>query len=661
MFVFDQQTKNQRSLHLLASILLVGLLILTARLWFIQIVISKNYQNKLDVQAYRTVRSPAIRGKIYDRNEIPLVENRLRYQLKLYLEELRPYFQDQYNGLKSSYRETHGKWPDSSLFPSLGKEARYQVVSNITFNISQFLGAPRVLAPDRFHRHYQATLPLPLPVMDDLTPAQVAMYFEKAPPFPGLNLEVQAFRTNRFQTLAAHTLGYLRRNDLADWESDHEFYYLLPDFEGAFGIEGVFDKELRGKAGLKALLINHLGYRQMEHIWIPSVPGKNIHLTLDVDIQLASEIALRSIGVNTRGAVVVVDVTNGDILALASSPTFDPNLFVDGISSETYQALNEVNAMFNRATFGAYPPGSVFKAVVGLAGLGEGTLDPDKVYFSPGYYRFGRGALIRDTAGPGEFDFNRAFKRSSNPYFITNALAMGKDPILELAHQFQLGKETGIPIMAETAGYLPKPGVDKKRHGGRWLPGDTANLSIGQGEISTTPLQIAMMTAAIANGGTVFKPRLVTTIEPQDITSDAGIRYIPEGVISSRIQIPARYLKVLHRAMRADVGDGYRSPGGAGTGHLAEVPGMEICGKTGTAQVPYDKNIDSVTWFASFSSLSNPKYAVVVMVINGESGGSTCAPIARKIYEAIQNVEENRRSNPIPARSEFFSFLSHKN
>jgi len=343
--------------------------------------------------------------------------------------------------------------------------------------------------------------------------------------------------------------------------------------------------------------------------------------------------------------VVVMDVRNGDVLAMASSPAINPLFFTGGLSPEEMQqeaarrADIKLRPEINRATQENYAPGSIFKVIVGLAAL-EAGLNPEKFYdVQADSSRPGKGCVyigkrkIDDTAPPGEYNFKRALERSSNSYFIQIGTNAGAGRIVALAEKFHLGENLDLPTRQETGGNLPS----EERIGEGWSAGDTANLCIGQGEVSVTPLQMAVVYSAIANGGTVFWPRLVSRVEPQDPMSREAATNFPSALVCDRIGVSGRSLRILHNAMLAETEDV------EGTGKPAAVPGLRICGKTGTAQVEDEHNrvVDHTTWFASFAPYEKPKYAVVVMVESGISGGDSCAPIAHDIYETILEKEKS--------------------
>jgi penicillin-binding protein 2 len=416
------------------------------------------------------------------------------------------------------------------------------------------------------------------------------------------------------------------------------FSFRPPDYRGVVGVEYGFDKALRGMAGAKSVLVNNVGYRQTENIWTPAEPGSNVVLTIDLPIQQAAEHALRAWAPGKRGAAVVLNVTNGDILAMASSPPFDPNVYIPRLSVADSQRITEQEAEKNRATQENYAAGSIFKPIVGLACL-EAGLDPNATIYNPGYIFVGK-KPIRDLAPPGIYDFLRAIKASCNTYFISNGLHVaGVANIVRLADRFHLGERTGLPTNQEVPGNFPS--LKRVSHG--WYPADTGNLCIGQGPMDVTPIQMAVVTAAIANGGKVLRPRLVDRIEPQDPTLGGQTNYLPAVQVRDELGVNPRNLEILRDAMLHDVADP------DGTGVKAAVPGLQISGKTGTAQVKNAQGatVNDITWFISFAPYENPRYAVVAMVEGGSSGGHTCAPIVHDIYVAIRSRDQHGAVKPI--------------
>lgn len=664
MLVVDELKKNDPQLRLIAVTLAAGLFVLLASLWWLQIVSVNQYKSSLETQQFRTVRVPAVRGKILDREGRVLAENRPRYNLCLYLDELRKPFaetsaqfikqaraaqkaaiaaEEKKLGRTLTKAERKAFAITGEQLARLRQQARAQVAANVVARVSAKLGQPIPFDAAKFNRHYATQLAMPFPLLADLDAEQIARYHENFSGGLGVDLELQSVRVYPNETSAAHLLGILRQDESSN-DGEEAFYnYRLPDYRGVTGVEGKFNAELHGRAGLVSVQVNNMGYRQSEDVDTQPLAGANVTLTLDLELQRAAERALVSRqGTKVNAAIVVMDVRNGDVLALVSSPAFDPNDFAQGISRAEYQQLQELEAEKNRATFENYAPGSIFKTVVALAALEDG-LNPKEFYRvqanpenpAKGIIYVGRRA-IKDTAPPGDYDFVKALIHSSNSYFIWHGLHAGAEKIVRIGRQFHLGERTGIFTRQETPGVFPT--LERIRTASGWRDGDTANLCIGQGEIDLTPMQVAVMMSAIANGGAVLWPRLVQKIEPQELAEGAVATNFPPAQVRNRLTVSQRSLKILRDAMYADV------QSAEGTGRRAAVPGFNICAKTGTAQVQDSANrlTGHNYWFASFGPYESPRYAVVVLVqseTQSGSGGEICAPIARDIYEAIVKRE----------------------
>ncbi len=626
MYSIDPLKEPDQRTRWLAFLFLLGFMVLAGRLWFVQVVSFKKYEGYREVQSYRMIREPAIRGKIFDRNGVALADNRPNYEVVLYLEELRPMFQETYRTARSQMGTLS---VDERL--RLAKLARYTVASNIWYQVTALVDQPMMLHKRNFERHYRNKPYVPVSIVQGLTREQVDRFVEKGAHIPGVDLSLQSLRYYPNGSAASHLLGYVRKMDPSKTETTTSFNYHLPDYEGRKGLEQIYDRVLRGQPGEKAVLINNLMYRQKEDIWSEAEPGDNLYLTLDLRIQEAAERALAAVGPNTIGAAIVMDVKNGDVLAMASAPTYDPNEFIGPITQARWAELNHdvYRPLINRASHGVYTPGSIFKLLVGMALLEEGGLDPEELYSSLGYYRLGPRS-INDTAAPGEYDFRKALAKSSNSYFIHHGLGLGVGPLIDWGEQFFLGQEIGMLPSQESRGSFPSREVVRRG----WHPGETANLCIGQGAIAVTPLQMAVMVAAVANGGTVFKPRIAARTEPQGPFADRSVKRYPEGIVRGRVNVSRRVIDIIHEGMLMDV------EWEDGTGHSARVAGYSIGGKTGSAET--DKRIDGRkikdTWFASFAPVEDPQYAVVVLVVDGISGGDSCAPVARRIYEVLRDL-----------------------
>lgn len=651
--LLDPAQHDAPALRGLTRAVWAGLAVLLTALWWIQVASRRTYQNQLEIQAVRTVRIPAVRGRILDRTGAVLADSRPSFNLGLYLEELSPEFRAEYSRIRPVRvvpRSGLGRFLRGSLvvtqavrltraqLDQLQWTARTRVVSNAIRQLSEVLDHPLPFDPERFRRHYLEQLALPFPVAVNLRPEHVARLAEAADLPPGADLEVLPLRVYPQHATASHLLGYLVRDDRSVEGEEAYYSYRLPDYRGAVGIEAGFDRELRGRAGAKSVLVNHLGYKQAEQVWNPAVPGWDVVLTLDLRVQLAAEQALLRVGANVRGAVVALDVVTGDVLALVSLPAYNPNHFVLGFPPGEYERMmdQDLRPQINRATQEHYAPGSILKPFVALAALQSGldprapfTVQPDPARPDRGCIYVGR-RKIRDTAPPGAYDLRRALLRSSNSYFVHWGLQPGVlQRLVLLGNQLGLGERVGLPTRQEAPGVFP---TLEEVHSPAWRDGDTANLCIGQGPVAVTPMQMALAFAALANGGRLLEPRLVDRLERQDGPMPRLARRFPDGRVRRTVPFRQEHLRALHEAMLADTEDP------EGTGRAAAVPGFRVCGKTGTAQVMDARGRlrGYTTWFVGFAPYEQPRYAVAVMVEDGGSGGATCAPVAREVFRALQ-------------------------
>jgi penicillin-binding protein 2 len=675
MIVFDQLKKNDLQLQLLAVLVCLGIVLLLSGLWWVQIVNASNYRARVETQSYRTVRVPAVRGKILDRTGVALAENRPSYNVGLYLEELSPQFRAEYRAIRPKQVVTNelpfwkswlGISPVQTQYVRMSRAqtdatihaARHRVVQRVADQVAVVLQTPLPVNPTNFQRHYAIARAMPFPLANNLTPELVARFEERAINSLGVDLEIEFQRQYPFGSTAAHVLGYVRSETSSVEGEDSYYSHPLPTYRGLVGIEGGFDKELRGLPGMKSVLVNNLGYRQTETVWEQTVAGQNVVLTLDAEVQRATEKALQAkIGSNGRGAVVVLEVHSGDILALASQPTSDPNAFIRRFTpAELARWKDEqLGVQKNRATAEQYQPGSIFKTIIALAALENGISEQQIVNVRPhpnypwrGAYFLGR-SVINDTAPHGEYDLRRAIVRSSNSYFIEMGLRPGVfERVIELGRRLHLGERINLPLRQEAAGNFPRAGSERD-----WNPRYKANICMGQGAMDVTPLQMAVMTAALANGGKVLYPRIVDRLESADhaartpptreLSREGTPVIFPPGRVRNHLGVSPRHMTILHEAMLAETED---TADGA-TGQYARVEGLRICGKTGTAEREQrgpDGRKRNTTWFASFAPYERPQFAVVVMVEDGESGGRTCAPIARDVYQALVAMSQRTQN-----------------
>ncbi len=673
MLIFDQLKKNDGQLQLLALLLCAGLLVLLAGLWWVQIVNANRFRDSVEAQSFRTVRLAAVRGQIQDRNGVALAENRPSYSISLYLEELSRDFRAEYRRSRPRVVTTNdlpfwkdwlGISPVKTQYVRLKPEqstqvirdSRYRVVQNVADKVAAVLQIPLTLNYTNFTRHYETARAIPFCLASNLSPQLVARFEEQSINSLGVDLDIQSKRFYPFGATAAHLIGYVRSDDSSAVGENAFFSYRTPDYRGLVGIEGGLDQRLRGRAGAKSVQVNNLGYRQNESIWEPAVPGTNVVLTIDLEVQRAAEAALRTNDSARRGAIVVMDVRTGDIIAMASNPTFSPNQFAHGISRRDYNQLQELTAEKNRATAENYQAGSIFKTLVALAALEtpQARFNPHEQYrVAPNPNKPSAGIIyvgnhpFRDTVSPGDYDLRRAIAKSSNAYFISLGLRPGVFAhVVELGRRLHLGERFDpeiLPLRQQAPGHFPSA---QKIASSDWRDGDTASVCIGQGQMDVTPLQVAVMFSAIANGGTVLKPRLVDRLEPHDKASIHPPYVYPRGQVRDQLGVKPRNLKLLHEAMLAE------TESDEGTGRHVQGCGFRVCGKTGTAELQTlreDGHKKNTTWFASFAPYESPRYAVVVMVENGISGGTTCVPIAREVYVALKAFETRTATQTLAA------------
>jgi penicillin-binding protein 2 len=637
MAVADEVIKRLPRVVWFGVIVLFGLSLLGARLAWVQIVQYAKHGESGEKQSLRTVRLPATRGRIFDRHGEVLVDNRPLYSMVLYLEELRTQ-----SGRKGARK---------------GKKETMRLLLEKLDGVSGQIRYPLLVNTNTVRKHVDELMPLPLVVAENMPEDAAARFYARSDRIPGVDLQIGALRVYPHGSLAAHLLGYVGRTAFPPGEPLGEFYYYMPDMIGKEGLEAQFDDQLRGSAGGKSLTVDVAGYKHSELGLRRPQPGRNLRLTIDARIQRIVEAAMDG----RAGAAVVVDPRNGDILAMASVPSYDPNLFYPRISEETFARLmtDPDKPFLNRAT-SAFEPGSIFKLITALAGLEDGRITPATESTCTGVFHVGRQAFrcwIHSRGGAhGRVDFLHAIKHSCNIFFYEHGIEIGGADLLGMAREFHFGAATGVPLGAyvyndesrryrlrETEARGSLPAERKLRH-----KGEIANMSIGQGDVRATPLQMAYVVAALANGGTLWAPRLVDRFESQDESLPRSQRIERlEPQVRARIHVSTQNLALVREAMLHVVEDE------DGTGRKAHVPGVRIAGKTGTAQ---HKKRDPATgetisghhvWFVAFAPFEAPRYALAIMVEEGDSGGTTCAPIAgaicRKLFEMEQTVTRDSR------------------
>jgi penicillin-binding protein 2 len=383
---------------------------------------------------------------------------------------------------------------------------------------------------------------------------------------------------------------------------------------------------LHGKAGGKWVEVDARGRQRREIEEVPAEQGATVMLTIDKRLQRAAEEAFG----NRVGAVVAVDPRTGEVLLLASFPRFDPNAFARGVKPHVWREIanNPLHPLQNRAIGSRYPPGSTFKIVTAAAGLHFGAITPHTGFYCPGALQLGKWRF-RCHRRHNATDFIKAIAASCDVYFYQTGLRLGMPRLAEMSHAFGLGELTGIDLVGESKGNIPTPEWKKKRYKQSWYDGDTVNASIGQGFVQTTPLQMALVAAAVANRGTVMKPFVVKrVIRPDGTTIDT-----PPTVLK-QIPLTPEQWRWIEEGMRAAVA------GRGGTAHAANIPGIPVAGKTGTAEDPPRHKPHA--WFICYAPMDNPRIALAVVVEQGGHGGAVAAPIARHILETFFGMTHTR-------------------
>lgn len=564
-------------------------------LWQMQVARGATYQAGLEKQSVRRVRLPGLRGRLYDRHGRCVADNRSGYTISLYLEELR----------------RPGKWSNTIVR-----------VEALLDDLSRTLGLPREVTEEEIRNHIRYRLPLPLPVWRDVGETALARLAEQELGMSAVEISAEAVREYPFGAAACHVLGYCGR---ADPPTEEEaFHYYIPELVGRAGLEKRYDEVLRGRAGGQLLLVDVSGFRFKDLGTQSAAAGRDLLLSLDMRAQQVLDAALAG----HVGAGVIVDPSTGDVLAMASSPGFDPNRFTPVLPPETWRLINEdpQRPLMNRAIASRYAPGSTFKAVVALAALASGKGAPATTFSCPGYFNLGRARFACwYTYGHGALDLRHAIERSCNVYFFQLGLQTGLEPIRRAAAELGLGRATGIELEGEYAGLLPSDEWKRATFHDGWRNGDTCNLSIGQGFLSVTPLQMALLTAALANGGTLYAPRLV--LGSRAPGAEAFERRPPAP--AARVDLPPEAIRFVRQGMR----DVVMSPNG--TGRLAQIPETDAAGKTGTAEYGRKGSGLKLGWMICFAPFDQPRYAIALVLEEADTGGRTTAPIMQHVLKGL--------------------------
>jgi len=586
----------RRRTNYLMTMVSIAFLLLTGRLFFLQIIQGERYTYLSENNRIRLKKIPGTRGMVFDRKGQLLIDSRPSFDLLFVPED--------------------AKEPETTLRRLAGVLGRDE--GELLGLLEENQGRPpfeeMVLGRDIDWRSLVAVETHQL----DL---------------PGVTLRIRPRRSYLLNSTAAHLLGYMGEIGSKQLKAQKEKGYGMGDEMGQFGLERRWEEFLRGRNGGQQVEVDALGRRVRVLHEVEDVPGNSVYLTLDRDIQETAYEALQG----KVGAIVALEVNSGAILASVSTPAFDPNVFARGVTAEEWRALGQdrMHPLNNRAVQGQYPPGSTFKIVLAVAALEEKVIDPETQLQCHGSMAFGN-RVFRDwkKEGHGAVDLHKGIVQSCDVYFYQLGQRIGIDRIAKYARALGLGEKTGIALDDEKPGLIPDSEWKMKRFGQPWFPGETPSASIGQGYITVTPLQMANMMATVANGGTLYRPWFVRRVESLDGTL---IReYGPEKIRS--LELKENTLKHIRSAL-ADVVNS-----GAGTGGRAKSNMVAIAGKTGTAQVAemrgaYVKSeqlsylLRDHAWFVAYAPAENPVIAVAALVEHGGHGATAAAPMAKKVIE----------------------------
>jgi penicillin-binding protein 2 len=612
----------KRRLVVVAVLVMIFAALIIARLWYLQINSGEEYKERAFNNRVRIRQVAAPRGHIIDRKGREIVTNRPSFNVLLVREDSH----DIDDVLKRLAVVLH------------------EDISDLWKRIREAAGTP---------------LHIPVVLKEDINWDTLAYLENHNREFSGIRIEVVPVRVYHYGDLASHIIGYLgviNKKELA--EADPE-KYTGEDLIGKMGLEKLREKNLRGEKGSTSSEVNARGFEQQLLKNEDPLPGGEIHLTLDVDLQQKAEAMMDE--EEKSGAVVAMEVKTGRLLAAVSAPKIHLDDFTGGISNEKWKSLleNPKHPLLNKVAKGLYPPGSTYKMVTALAGLATGVINENTTFHCPGHLQFGnRTYMCWRHAGHGTVDLRRAITESCDVYFYQVGLKAGVDGLAEYAHKLGLGEKTGVELEAEESGIIPTKQWKLKRFKQKWQDGETLSIAIGQGYDLVTPLQICQMTATVANGGKVFLPQLVETVRDPD--GKVIEQFQPK--LLRELQGSGRYLSLIREGLTGVVNNDH------GTAKAARIEGITVAGKTGTAQVVKlaqykglkEENIPykyrDHAWFTCFAPAEDPEIAVTVLVEHGLHGGSESAPIAKAVIEkyfeariqAYVKEKEERKMKAVP-------------
>jgi penicillin-binding protein 2 len=608
MAEFTAPIEDRRSVTIRLVVLQVGcavvFTILACSFWYFQVVEHEKFKELAENNHQRTIALRAPRGVMFDRNGEVLVENRSSFTISIVREHT--------TDLDRTIRQ-----------------------------LSDVAALDPAYVQDIVNRHRREPSYRPIVIVDDASLAQVAAVLARKAEMPDVQVDEVPTRQYPRDSFAAHLFGYVGEASEGQVESDGLHSGAIV---GQAGVEKIYNKLLMGEDGAKVVVVNSMG-REIDTVReIPANEGRRVQLTIDKDLQRAAEEGFKAGGFN--GAAVVLDPRTGEVLAFTSRPGYDPNDFAAGIDRATWAGLNTdpLKPLQNRAIQGLYSPGSTFKIVVEIAALEEGIVTPDfRVHCGGSAVFFGRPFQCWKRGGHGSVDMRHALEGSCNVYHYTIGNMTGVDKIHKWATLLGLGEKTGIDLPNEVEGLVPSTEWKRRRFNEKWYAGETISVSIGQGQVTLTPIEQAVMMATVANGGTRFVPHLLKAID-----DGHGWKPVPPPPPKSRVQLKPETIAAVHDGL-------YLVVNGAGTGGRARIPGKDVSGKTGTAQVislqggkraagRTDRDLRDHGWFVFFAPRDNPEIAGVIFGEHNEHG-ATSAPVAKYIMETYFNKKEGK---PLP-------------
>lgn len=603
-FVRELLESKQRILRL-SFVVGIVFLLLMMRLWHLQILRVEDYQAMSENNRLRFVPVAASRGAILDRAGKVLVSNRPSFSLAIIPQEV------------------------------TDKEALLTLLSNL-------LGLDRADMAERWEKNKGRAKYYPIVLASNITRDHVEIAEENRLRLPGVEIEMKPVREYTSNQLAAHLLGYIGEVSEKEMNSREFEDYNPGDYIGKNGIERALEKELHGGDGGRQLEVDARGrvLRTISESY-PTV-GNSVVLTIDVAVQKQAE---RAFG-DQAGAAVVMDVTNGEILAFVSNPGFDPALFSGKLPADIWQGYldDKRHPLENKALSGQYPPGSTFKMITALAGLQNNIINESTTINCNGSYDLGTSTFnCWNKKGHGNTNLHKSLRESCDVFYYQLGEKLGVDKIATAAHAFKLGAPLGVELLNERSGLIPTSEWKQKRFGKRWFHGETLSVAIGQGAVLLTPIQMASMTATIANEGTIYRPHLVKRI----VDADGKTLRETKTEIVGTAPFSKESFRLVKQGMLAVVNE----PGG--TGAAARLYEVKVAGKTGTSQVvklrdskqgtPYQYRDHAL--FVAFAPFEKPEIAVAVVVEHGEHGGAAAAPIAGRILMAFFDGKKPPRKN----------------